>query len=84
MNIPVGEFKAKCLQLIDRVHDSHEEVVITKFSKPIAKLVAVEEEKSSIFGFLKNSVIIKSDIVTPTQEAWENHSKTQLLHAISF
>jgi prevent-host-death family protein len=37
--IAAGEFKAKCLALIDDVHASGREVVITKRGEPKAKLV---------------------------------------------
>lgn len=71
MNIPAGEFKAHCLKLMDEVQQSHEEIVITKFGKPVAKLVPVDgEEKKPLFGFLKNSVVIKGDLVEPTGEKW--------------
>jgi len=70
MNIPAGEFKAKCLKLMDEVEKTHREIVITKFGKPVAKLVPVDNKKKSPFGFLKNSVQIKGDIVGPTGEKW--------------
>jgi len=76
MNIPAGKFKAQCLKLMDDVHQSHEEIVITKFGKPIAKLVPVGEEASKpLFGFLKGSVVVKGDIVGPTGEKWDADDK---------
>lgn len=72
MNIPAGEFKTRCLKLMDRVKESHEEITITKFGKPVAKLVAAEDEApKSLFGFLKGSVTIKGDILKPTGERWD-------------
>jgi prevent-host-death family protein len=72
MNIPAGEFKAKCLKLMDEVNELREEIVITKFGKPVAKLVPVNgESKRSIIGFLKDTVVIKGDIVGPTRVKWE-------------
>ncbi len=71
MNIPAGEFKVTCLKLMDQVRDFHEEIVITKYGKPVAKLVPVEEEpKRQFFGFLKDSVLIKGNIVAFTGEKW--------------
>ena len=73
MNMPAGMFKAKCLKLMDEVRLSHEEIVITKYGKPVAKLVPINESEKnvkSIFGFLKDSVQIKEDIVAPTGEKW--------------
>jgi prevent-host-death family protein len=37
------EFKSKCLELMDQVNDSHEEVVITKNGSPEPKLVPYKE-----------------------------------------
>ena len=72
MKIAAGEFKARCLKLIVRVHDFHEEVVITKFGKPFAKLVPLETRPSKpLYGFLKGAVDIGPDIVSPTGEKWE-------------
>ena len=34
-----SEFKAKCLKLMDEVADSGEEIVITKYGRPVSKLV---------------------------------------------
>jgi prevent-host-death family protein len=71
MKIAAGEFKAKCLKLMDDVQKHHEDIIITKYGKPIAKLTAVEEETPKpLFGFLKNSVVITGDIVKPTGEKW--------------
>ncbi len=71
MNMPAGEFKAKCLKLMNEVRQRRETVVITKRGTPVAKLVPIEEkEPKSLFGFLKGSVIIRGDIVSPTGEKW--------------
>lgn len=70
--IGAGEFKAKCLKLMDRVNKSHEEIVITKHGKPIARLVPVEPvETKSAFGFLKESISINGDITEPIDENWD-------------
>lgn len=71
MNMPAGEFKAKCLRMMEQVRQSREEIVITKFGRPVAKLIPVEaRKKKTPFGFLKDSVRIKGDIVAPTGEIW--------------
>lgn len=73
MEITSIEFKSKCLELIDQVNDSHEEVVITKNGSPVAKLVPYGDEDNipvSLFGYMKNSVEINGDIVSPIDEKW--------------
>ena len=68
-----GEFKAKCLAVMDEVQAKRTPVTITKHGKPVARLVPVEEEKDSIFGFLKGKVKIKGEIDVPSipAEAWK-------------
>jgi prevent-host-death family protein len=72
MIIAAGRFKAECLKLMDQVSETHEEIIISKRGKPVAKLVPVESEPiRSIFGFMKNTVGKENDIVGPTGEQWD-------------
>jgi prevent-host-death family protein len=68
--IGAGDFKAKCLQLLDEVAARREPLIITKRGKPVAKLVPVPPE-AELFGALAGSVVSESDIVAPIGEAWE-------------
>jgi len=57
-----GEFKAKCLRLIDEVDETGEEIVITKRGTPKAKLVPFRlPKKDPFFGRLKGIVKIVGD-----------------------
>lgn len=70
--IPAGEFKAKCLKLMDEVNATGEELVITKRGKPVARLVPAREERPSLFGSMKGTVKILGDIIEPVWEpGWE-------------
>ena len=42
--IAAAEFKAKCLALIDRVHDEGESITITKRGRTVARLVPAGDE----------------------------------------
>lgn len=66
-----AEFKAKCLEVMDLVHESGEVVVVTKRGKPWAKLAPVTDKPQSLFGFWDNQVRTPGDIVSPTGEVWE-------------
>ena len=70
MSIPAAVFKAECLKLMDEVARTGQPVVITKHGKPVAQLVPVPAEPSSLFGYMKNTVIIKGDVVAPTDDRW--------------
>ncbi len=69
--IAAGEFKAKCLQLMDQVKKTHVPIIITKHGMAIAKLVPIEEEPVSLFGLQQDSVVIKSDLIAPIGEHWD-------------
>jgi prevent-host-death family protein len=66
-----GEFKAKCLQLMDQVQNSKTPILITKRGKPVAKLVPVDGEANNFFGCMKGSLRIVGDIVSPIDVDWE-------------
>ena len=71
MNMPAGEFKAKCLKVMDQVQRTHEPVIITKFGKPVAKLVPIEEKSRKLsYGFLRDSAVVRGNLVAPTGEKW--------------
>lgn len=63
--IAAGAFKAKCLAIMDEVQARHESVLITKNGKPVARLVPVEEEPDSIFGFYAGALQIHGAVDTP-------------------
>ena len=75
MNISAGEFKAKCLKLMDDVQRQRREIIITKHGKPVAKLVPVKDKEglSSIIGLLAGTVKIHGDLTAPIGEYWEAH-----------
>lgn len=60
--IAAGEFKAKCLAIIDEVNETGQEVLITKRGKPMAKIIAFRDRSvDSLFGRLKGVVRIVGD-----------------------
>jgi prevent-host-death family protein len=73
-SIPAGEFKSKCLQLMDKVQRTRKPITITKRGKPVAKLVPVEQEHDEWFGRLRGKMKVVGDIVSPMDppEAWES------------
>jgi prevent-host-death family protein len=68
-----GEFKARCLKVMDQVRTTREPVIITKRGRPVAKLVPVDTRGDDIFGCLKGVVEIVGDIESPlvAPEDWE-------------
>ena len=74
MSIPAAVFKAECLRLMDEVARTGQPVVITKHGKPVAQLVPVPAAPRSLFGYMRNTVTIKGDIVASTGESWSADS----------
>lgn len=68
--IGAGDFKAKCLKLLDDIASSREPLVITKHGKAVAKLVPMPPD-SALFGALAGTVREEHDIVTPLDNDWE-------------
>lgn len=64
--VPAGEFKARCLALLDRVAETGEELIVTKRGKPVARLLPAEAPPS-----LKGSVLWEGDLVSPVEDAWD-------------
>lgn len=52
--IPAGEFKAKCLKLLDEVAEKRETLVITKHGKPVAQVVPMPAVKE-LFGAMRGA-----------------------------
>jgi prevent-host-death family protein len=64
--MPAGEFKAKCLAVMDEVQATGEAVLITKRGKPVARLAPLEgqtqkESPEAIFGCLSHMFKAESD-----------------------
>ncbi len=70
-SIAVKKFKTNFDEIIEYVGSQHKNVIITKNKKPIVKLIPYENKPTSLFGALKGSVIIKSNIVGSSDEVWE-------------
>ena len=69
--IGAGEFKAKCLRLLDEVERSRKEILITKRGRPVARLVPAGETQAPLFGRMKGTIEICGDIVSPAGEHWD-------------
>lgn len=58
-NVPAAEFKARCLELMDRVRETGAEYIVTKHGRPVARLVPYVEPKGgkTMFGAMKGTVL---------------------------
>ena len=70
--IAVGEFKAKCLALFERVRAKKERLLITKRGKPIAEVIPLgSSPENGIKKELAGTLLFENDIVSPLDEPWE-------------
>ena len=69
--INASQFKAKCLQLMDEVQRTGEEIIITKNGKPVSKLAPIVKKPDTLFGAHRGQIRITNDIVSPLEVEWE-------------
>jgi prevent-host-death family protein len=66
-SIAASEFKAKCLEVLDRVARDGNAYVVTKRGRPVAQVVPIDPlEPRTVRG----SVTYLTDIVEPLGDAW--------------
>jgi prevent-host-death family protein len=66
-----AEFKAKCLEAMDRVAATGEPIIVTKRGKPVAQLGPVAKKPTTLRGFLKGRIKSGKDIVSPIDVPWK-------------
>ena len=59
-----GSFRAQCLAVMDEVQAKRETVVITKYGKPVAKLVPADKDMDKIYNFLRGKGAITGDVIS--------------------
>src|SRR5262245_45990421 len=70
--VAASDLKNSWHTFLESVEVGREEVVITRYGKPIARLIPVEEGAAGpgIVGFLAGTVTVVGDLVAPVGEAW--------------
>lgn len=68
--VPAGEFKARCLKLMDEVRAQGLEIVITKRGVAVARLVPVADDARPVLGAMAGTATIRGDLVAPLDGAW--------------
>jgi prevent-host-death family protein len=68
--IAAGEFKAKCLKLLDKVAKDRQPLIITKHGKPVAQVTPMPA-RENIVGSMKGSVLWMGDIISPIDVEWD-------------
>lgn len=68
--VPISQFKAKCLALLEQVNKTKKPLRITRHGKPVADVVPAvpATDRAALFGSMRNSIKILGDIVSPVIE----------------
>ena len=69
--IAVGEFKARCLRLLEDVRSKHEGLIITKRGVPVAEVLPLTKARRGQREELLGTILFEKDIVSPLDEVWE-------------
>lgn len=82
--VAATEFKATCLELMDRVAERRETYVITKRGKPVAKLVPADPpRRRDLFGCMADKTLFVGDVEKPlhTEAAWKEFERQRAKQA---
>jgi prevent-host-death family protein len=75
IEVPISEFKAKCLALLEEVRTTRQHIRITRHGKPIAEVIppGAVMSRAEWLDSMKGSIKITGDIVSPAneEEEWE-------------
>lgn len=63
--MPITEFKATCLAVLEEVGKTGRSLVITKRGKPVAQINPPPPPRKSAYGCMKGSMIEIGDIMAP-------------------
>lgn len=66
-SVAAGEFKAKCLALLDEVEASGRTFVVTKRGRAVARVVPMPESEASLNG----SLVFEEDLIAPVDVTWD-------------
>lgn len=73
--VPISEFKAKCLAIVKEVQRTGKPVQITRFGKPVADLTppSPPRQGKSWLGNMVGTITFHGDIVAPATDPdeWE-------------
>jgi prevent-host-death family protein len=67
-SIAAGDFKARCLKLLDEVAETGQEITVTKRGKAVARLVPLAPK---VARSLVGSVLKQGDLVAPIGDTWD-------------
>ena len=73
LEVSASDLKSSWHEFLERVSQARQEVVVTRYGRPIARLSPYdgpEDAGGGIFGSLAGSVTVHGDITAPMGEVW--------------
>ncbi len=73
IKVAASELKNAWHEYLERVSRARQEVVVTRYGRPVARLSPFDEpdQEGAIFGILAGSVTVHGDIVAPVGDSWD-------------
>lgn len=73
LEVSASDLKNSWHEFLKRVSQARQEVVVTRYGHPIARLSPYDEpgDGGGIFGSLAGSVTVHGDITAPVGETWD-------------
>lgn len=84
--IGAADFKARCLEIMDRVAEKRESYTITKRGRPVARLLPIERrEAKSIFGCMAHETEVSDGLEVPlwTEKQWKHFQEQSTAQTIA-
>jgi prevent-host-death family protein len=74
--VGAAEFKARCLELVDRVKETRAELIVTRHGRPVARLVPAETAAiATPLGVMQGTVVSYEQPFDPIPGAWMMDSR---------
>ena len=70
--VSIHEAKTNLYSLIARVEDHHEQVVICRYGRAVARIEPMRRGKRTAIDSLLSQVKIHEDLTSPTDGEWEH------------
>jgi prevent-host-death family protein len=71
-HVPASQVKNAWHEYVERVSQGREEIIVTRYGRPIMKLTPIDSsERPGFLGYLTDTVTVHGDIEGPTGEVWE-------------
>ena len=68
--VSASEFKDQCLEIIDEIAETGDEVIITQNGRAVSRLTPYRSRRDGWFGIDRHRFKIVGDIVSPMPEEW--------------